>query len=138
MLGADTTYWSFTLNNGAGDWLAYDNHDGIDYYFYDDYRPIFAAADAERAVRAGWENPKNHQQGFGLRVRLHHANGYETLYGHLSAIAVQACSTNCVPIAQGNIIGISGSTGQSTANHLHFGVYDSSSNTIPRRWRHGR
>ena len=44
-------YWSYSL----GDWMWYDGHDGIDYGI--SYRPIYAAADADQVVYAGWWDP---------------------------------------------------------------------------------
>ncbi|HET6845696.1 MAG TPA: peptidoglycan DD-metalloendopeptidase family protein, partial [Anaerolineales bacterium] len=108
-------YWSYDL----GDWLAYNGHDGTDYGI--SYRPLYAAADSDRVMYAGWWDPQNHTTALGIYVKLHHANGYITSYGHMSAIAVQACSTaGCSDIAHGEMLGYSGNTGNSTGPHLHF------------------
>jgi murein DD-endopeptidase MepM/ murein hydrolase activator NlpD len=110
-------YWSYSL----GDWMYYNGHDGIDYAF--SYRPVFAAADADQVVYAGWQNPQDHRAGLGLYVRLHHPNGYQTWYGHMSAIAVQSCGApGCSYLLHGEVLGTSGSTGFSTGPHLHFRV----------------
>jgi hypothetical protein len=112
-------YWSYDL---AG-WMAYNGHDGIDYGI--SYRPVYAAADADRVMYSGWWDPQNHQASYGIYVKLHHPNGYATIYGHMSAVAVQACPTDgCASIAHGEMLGISGTTGNSTGPHLHFGVGD--------------
>ena len=114
-------YWSYSL----GDWMYYDGHDGIDYGI--SYRPVYAAADADRVVYAGWNDPQNHQSGLGIYVKLHHSNGYFTAYGHMSAIAVQACSpVGCTFIPHGEVLGISGNTGNSSGPHLHFLTKNSS------------
>jgi hypothetical protein len=108
-------YWSYDL----GGWMAYNGHDGIDYGI--SYRPVYAAADADRVMYAGWWDPQNHSTALGMYVKLHHSNGYITSYGHMSAIAVQACPTDgCANIGHGEILGISGTTGNSTGPHLHF------------------
>lgn len=74
--------------------------------------PIYAA-DSGVVVFAGWNG-----SGYGNVVMIDHLNGYHTLYAHLSSINV-SCGSN---IAQGNILGRAGSTGNSTGPHLHFEV----------------
>ena len=54
--------------------------------------------------------------GYGNCVVVRHPNGLETLYGHLSKINVHANQQ----IAAGEVIGLGGSTGNSTGPHLHF------------------
>jgi murein DD-endopeptidase MepM/ murein hydrolase activator NlpD len=124
-------YWSYSL----GDWIYYDGHDGIDFGI--SYRPVYAAADADRVLYAGWWDPRNHRAGLGLYIRLGHPNGYDTTYGHLSAISVQKCSTpGCVSIAAGEMIGISGNTGNSIGPHLHFRVVNPSGISVdPYGWQ---
>lgn len=56
--------------------------------------------------------------GYGNLVRIQHANGIETYYGHLSAISVTAGAQ----VNPGDLIGRVGSTGNSTGPHLHFEV----------------
>ena len=55
---------------------------------------------------------------YGLSVLITHPNGVQTRYGHLSEISVSAGQT----VEQGQRIGFSGSTGNSTGPHLHFEV----------------
>lgn len=110
-------YWSYQL----GSYIYYNGHDGIDYGV--SYRPIIAAADSDEVLYAGWADPSDHRLSLGIYVRLHHANGYNTLYGHLSALAVQSClPAGCASIPHGEVIAISGTTGNSSGPHLHFGV----------------
>jgi murein DD-endopeptidase MepM/ murein hydrolase activator NlpD len=110
-------YWSYDL----GGWMAYNGHDGIDYGI--SYRPVYAAADSDQIMYSGWWDPQNHSTALGIYVKLHHSNGYLTWYGHMSAIAVQACATTgCVFVPHGEMLGISGTTGNSTGPHLHFQV----------------
>ncbi len=54
--------------------------------------------------------------GYGNCVVIRHPNGLETLYGHLSKINVQINQ----PVEAGDVIGLGGSTGNSTGPHLHF------------------
>jgi len=65
-----------------------------------------------RVVSAGWNG------GYGKCVRVEHANGYETLYGHLSRITVKVGQV----VAVGDKVGEVGSTGHSTGTHLHYEV----------------
>lgn len=56
--------------------------------------------------------------GYGNMVRVRHANGYETGYGHMSGFA--SGQTIGSYVRQGDIIGYIGSTGLSTGPHVHF------------------
>jgi hypothetical protein len=124
-------YWSYSL----GDWVYYDGHDGIDYGI--SYRPVYAAADADQVIYSGWWDPQNHKTSLGIYVRLHHSNGYNTYYGHMSAVAVQACSTpGCVSIPHGTMLGISGTTGNSTGPHLHLTLRSPAGKSVdPYGWK---
>jgi hypothetical protein len=123
-------YWSYQL----GAYTFYNGHDGIDYGV--SYRPVLAAADASQVVYAGWYNPQDHRSNLGIYVRLRHSNGYDTWYGHMSAVAVQSCaSANCANIAHGDVIGISGTTGNASGPHLHFRVTNAQAKPIdPYGW----
>jgi murein DD-endopeptidase MepM/ murein hydrolase activator NlpD len=72
------------------------------------------AADSGRITVAGW--PDN--SGYGNRVMIEHGNGYVTLYGHMSKIAVVAGQS----VNRGDLIGYVGSTGRSTGPHTHFEI----------------
>jgi hypothetical protein len=124
-------YWSYSL----GDWVYYDGHDGVDYGI--SYRPIYAAADADQIMYAGWWDPQNHRINLGIYVRLHHPNGYNTYYGHMSSVAVQACSTiGCASVPHGEFLGISGTTGNSSGPHLHLLVRNPSNRSVdPYGWQ---
>ena len=56
--------------------------------------------------------------GYGNCVVIAHEGGLETLYGHLSELWVKEGQD----IESGQVIGLGGSTGQSTGAHLHFEV----------------
>jgi murein DD-endopeptidase MepM/ murein hydrolase activator NlpD len=75
--------------------------------------PIGAAGDGTIEYDK-WTN------GYGRQIRIHHANGYETTYGHMSAFA-RGIEPG-VHVRQGQIIGYVGSTGLSTGPHVHFEV----------------
>src|SRR5262245_20613144 len=124
-------YWSYSL----GDWVYYDGHDGIDYGI--SYRPVYAAADADQVIYSGWWDPQNHKISLGIYVRLRHPNGYNTFYGHMSSVAVQACSTpGCIFMPHGEFLGISGTTGNSSGPHLHFTVRSPAGKSVdPYGWK---
>jgi murein DD-endopeptidase MepM/ murein hydrolase activator NlpD len=71
--------------------------------------PVVATG-AGTVISAGWNG------GYGKAIIIQHSDTQQTLYGHLSEISVQAGQT----IAQGTVIGLVGSTGNSTGPHLHF------------------
>ncbi|MBP3254083.1 MAG: peptidoglycan DD-metalloendopeptidase family protein [Bacteroidales bacterium] len=54
--------------------------------------------------------------GYGNMVLIRHYNNLETLYGHMSEIKVKPGQT----VKAGDVIGLGGSTGNSTGPHLHF------------------
>lgn len=72
--------------------------------------PIYAADDGVVALVGGSSS------GYGNYVVIAHSGGFNTLYGHLSASLVKVGQT----VTQGTVIGLEGSTGNSTGPHLHF------------------
>ena len=58
--------------------------------------------------------------GYGKYVRIRHANGYETAYGHMTAFA-RGLNVGS-HVRQGQIIGFVGSSGMSTGSHVHFEI----------------
>jgi murein DD-endopeptidase MepM/ murein hydrolase activator NlpD len=73
--------------------------------------PIYATADAV-VGRTGWIG------GYGNLIELEHGKGIQTRYGHLSSVLVGPGKR----IKRGELIGLMGSTGRSTGNHLHYEV----------------
>lgn len=57
-------------------------------------------------------------QGYGRFVEVRHPNGMTTFYAHMSRVDVASGTT----LAEGERIGLVGSTGRSTGPHLHFEV----------------
>jgi murein DD-endopeptidase MepM/ murein hydrolase activator NlpD len=60
------------------------------------------------------------ESGYGKYIRIRHANGYETAYGHMSAFARNLVEGSRV--RQGQVIGYVGSTGLSTGSHVHYEI----------------
>lgn len=84
-------------------------HTGIDYAC-----PMgteILASEAGLVVFAGPD-----KTGYGNLVIIQHNDGNATLYAHLSKIGVLLRQK----VEQGQVIGLSGSTGNSTGPHLHF------------------
>jgi murein DD-endopeptidase MepM/ murein hydrolase activator NlpD len=83
-------------------------HYGVD-YAAPAGTPVLAAANGVVTL-AGW------QDGYGKTVRLRHANGFQTLYGHLSRIDVAPGQR----VDQGTRLGAVGRTGLATGPHLDY------------------
>lgn len=64
---------------------------------------------------------KGRKGGYGNAVMIRHANGYKSLYAHLSKYNNRLKIGSRVK--QGTVIGYVGTTGRSTGPHLHFGLY---------------
>jgi murein DD-endopeptidase MepM/ murein hydrolase activator NlpD len=75
--------------------------------------PIFASGNGE-IESIGLEG------GYGKYIKIRHANGYETAYGHMSAFARNLQEGSHV--RQGQVIGYVGSTGLSTGSHVHYEI----------------
>lgn len=72
-----------------------------------------AATDGGVIIYSGWAGG-----GYGNTIVIDHGTGYQTLYAHLTSVAV-----NCgASVNQGAVVGFCGSTGNSTGPHLHFEV----------------
>lgn len=79
---------------------------------------LLRTGDPVRACFSGVVRIARPMGGYGNLVVIRHANGLETLYGHLSKILVKPRQV----VRAGDIIGLGGSTGRSTGPHLHFEV----------------
>lgn len=55
---------------------------------------------------------------YGIYVLLQHPEGYQTMYGHLS----RSTAATGTQVESGQVIGLSGNTGRSSAPHLHFEI----------------
>ena len=73
---------------------------------------------------AGWMG------GFGKVVIIAHPDGWKSLYGHLSQVAVR----NGQYVKQGQYIGKSGTTGLSTGPHLHFELIKNGRHVNPSKY----
>ena len=85
-------------------------HSGIDFSAATGTR-VYATGNGVIS-QAGWDG------GYGNLIIINHGYSYMTYYGHLSRIGVK----NGQLIKRGQVIGYVGSTGKSTASHLHYEV----------------
>lgn len=88
--------------------------------------PVYATGDAvvQKASRGG---------GYGNLIILDHGFGYETYYAHLSKFNVRRGEH----VERGEIIGYMGSSGLSTAPHLHYEVHKDGKVVNPINFYHG-
>jgi murein DD-endopeptidase MepM/ murein hydrolase activator NlpD len=73
---------------------------------------------AVRASGGGTVTAAGYDADYGLFVLLRHPSGYETMYGHASRLLVVEGDD----VQSGQVIALSGSSGRSTAPHLHFEI----------------
>lgn len=112
----------------------YSHHNQFDRYAIDFAMPTGTTVVNSRAgtvYRAGWD-----PYGGGNQVMIKDASGYCTEYDHLSTISVRVGQS----VGQGQRVGGSGSTGNSTGPHLHFSVVDCARYTnmyVPRTVERG-
>ena len=77
------------------------------------HKPVWTTADGI-VEYAGY----NGGSGYGNLVIVDHGFGFKTYYGHLHKVLVRRGDT----VVKGDLIGLSGNTGRSTAPHLHYEV----------------
>lgn len=70
------------------------------------------------AAKAGTVIISEYSSSYGNYVVVYHGSGNTTLYAHMSSRKVSVGQT----VRQGDVLGITGSTGNSTGPHLHFEV----------------
>lgn len=89
----------------------YSNHSGMD--IGASYgSPIYACA-------SGTVTTTTFGTAYGYHVVINHGNGFSTLYAHMIRYTVQPGQY----VTRGEVIGYVGSTGWSTAPHLHLTMY---------------
>ncbi len=94
-------------------------HSGVD---------ILAKTDTPvRAAESGTVIFAGEKGGLGKAVVIDHGNGLRTIYGHLNRFL----TTNGRKVTRGEIIAGAGSTGRSTAPHLHFTVMQNGKTVDP-------
>jgi murein DD-endopeptidase MepM/ murein hydrolase activator NlpD len=74
--------------------------------------PIYATGDGKVSTY------KRSRAGYGNHIIIDHGYGYQTLYAHMSKVDVKRGQK----VKRGDVIGYIGSSGRSTAPHLHYEV----------------
>jgi len=97
-----------------------NGHTGIDWGIPEG-TPILAAADGV-VTRAELDTATaaSPHTGYGYHIRIQHADGTTSIYGHLCQGGILVKTGQRVRM--GEVIGRSGNTGMSTGPHLHFEV----------------
>ena len=88
------------------------SHTGIDIALFCNGGATVVAAASGTVIYAGWDG------GYGNSVVIDHGNGLFSRYAHLSSVSV----SNGQSVGAGQAIGISGNTGNSDGEHLHFEI----------------
>lgn len=96
------------INNG---WPPGSYNGGIDYACPVGTQIIAAADGVVTSVQ-------QQTTGYGWHIRINHGDGYLGIYAHLSRIDVAVGQE----VKAGDVIGLSGNTGNSTGPHLHFEI----------------
>lgn len=118
LIAATPTVWPVhgALNSGFG--LRSDPftgqpafHEGVD-ISTSRSEPVLATADGT-VLRSGWAGE------YGKSIEIAHGDRYTTLYGHLEETLVAEGQA----VRRGDRVGLVGSTGRSTAPHLHYEVH---------------
>lgn len=79
------------------------------------------------AAKAGTVIVSQYSSSYGNYVVVSHGSGNTTLYAHMSSRKVAVGDA----VAQGDVLGITGSTGHSTGPHLHFEITENGSRINP-------
>lgn len=90
-----------------------DFHTGIDIAGRNVYGKPIIASNTGQVVKVAY-----YTTGYGYHVMIDHGDNNWTVYAHMSSIAVKQGEW----VAQGQVIGYVGSTGNSTGPHLHFEI----------------
>ena len=81
------------------------------------------------ATKAGVVITAKYSSSYGNYVVISHGSGNTTLYAHMSSIS--SGIKEGVVVSQGQVIGITGSTGISRGAHLHYEVTENGSRIDP-------
>lgn len=122
--GVTTGSWLWPCPDSPGCWIRpYDNNN----YGHTHNAGDFQVSTGNRIVAMDggnvdwvqqWNGSTWGNQSYGNCVRIRHGNGYTTLYAHLSQTSV-----GVGPVSRGQLLGLSGNTGNSSGPHCHIECY---------------
>lgn len=92
--------------------------------------PIVASASGTVTVSTALRNSNGSYRSYGEYIVISHDNGYVTYYAHLSKRNVSVGQY----VSQGQVIGLRGSTGNSTGPHLHFEIKNGRTEINPNKY----
>jgi murein DD-endopeptidase MepM/ murein hydrolase activator NlpD len=81
-----------------------------------------------RAAGAGIVEEAGADEVYGNFIRIRHAGGFQSVYGHASELFVATTDS----VERHEVIALSGNTGTSTAPHLHFEIWKDGQPIDPR------
>ena len=90
----------------------------------------FVKSDAESEVYDGEVAWSYYSNSAGNWVGVDHGDGIYTVYMHMSKRLVSEGDK----VKKGDVLGLVGTTGRSTGNHLHFAVRQNGSYVDPLKW----
>lgn len=101
------------------------NHNGID--IGANYGTNVLASKSGTVIISRWYG------GYGYCVVIQHGYGNLTLYGHMSRLLVSEGQQ----VSQGQVVGLVGSTGNSTGPHIHFEIHENGVRVNPLNYLSG-
>ncbi len=114
-----TSSWGYRTHPTTGQWKF---HNGVDLA-----APMGTPI---RAARTGTVTVATYGNTYGNYVTINHADGFSSLYAHMTYYVVRTGDYVC----KGDIIGYVGSTGRSTGPHLHFSVFYNGESVNPMNY----
>ena len=99
-----------------------EHHDGVDL--------VAGPWDEVLATGDGMVIRSSRYHGLGKCVVIRHADGYRSLYGHLSKLKVKKGNQ----VKKGDVIGMAGNTGYTKGYHLHYEVYKNNIRANPMEY----
>lgn len=104
---------SGTTSDGFG-YRLHPIQDTVKFHYGTDYAVVTGTSIG--AFANGTVAEAGEASGYGLYVLIDHLDGYQTLYAHCSSLKVSAGDV----VSIGDVIALSGATGEVTGPHLHF------------------